>query len=260
MQRNTLVSLVCLAALAVAVPGSAPALAQSAVYYGDVTVDAVLGFGIGVAVDEWDNERRVDGTVDHLIILAKYGRIPAELPMALEGARVLVKQQAVVVTSLEEPVVVGLFLDGAIPAQEEARLLHLEQANAERAGRARDEVYTYRGFGVAVYHGSWQGPLSNAWLVDGEVTETAGTCQDGGTGARSCSTSCSGGSSCSVTCDSGYWACCNCGIFGGAECDCILADGGGWGGGGGGGGGGDDCSGALGWCPPYCMRCGPIVY
>lgn len=228
----------------------AASYADTEVLYGRVVIDAVRDYGIGIALDQRTFRNEPDGIFDRLFVLETVGLIPDEFPITIDDARLLVREDGVVATARNKPLVLGFFMSENSKADEE-QLDSLVMENGDRP-LAQDALFVYSGFGFSRTNGEWHLPLDNSWLY----SPTEGTCTSGGIGSTACSLTC-GRRSCSISCASGYYSCCNCGVLL-ASCKCIaIAGGGGGGSGGGGGGSGASLCGvpAGGFCPVACLRC-----
>ena len=229
--------------------------AETEVLYGRVVIDAVRGYGMGIALDQRSSTAEPDGTFDRLFVLEKVGLIPDEFPITIDNARLLVRDDGLVATSRNKPLVLGFFQNDNARTTEE----QVDSLVMEFGGRSlpNDALFVYSGFGFSRASGKWTLPLDSTWMGP-PLTE--GQCKSGGLGSTSCSTTCPQSNSCSVSCGTGYYSCCNCGFFVGATCSCTANPGGaggsGAGGGIGGGGGASQCGvPAGGFCPVACLRC-----
>ena len=246
-----------------------PGLASIEGFYGTASIDVVRGYGIGVAFDERSSTEEPDGVFERLFILEMAGLIPEELPIWIDDARMLVREDGLVVFARTGSLALGFFMN---PEAERSLLDALALARGDQEQSA-EALFTYRGFGFSRTTGEWSTPLDQSWFGP---PPTEATCSSGGVGSTSCSQTCGSGVGCSTTCASGYYACCKCGAYLSAKCICVAnpSSGGGGGGtggsGGGGGGGSTGGGGGTGWgggggaqctipaetsCAPECIRC-----
>lgn len=221
---------------------------RASVHRGSVTIDGVHGRGIAVAIDA----KPADGLIDNVVLLQAYGQIPAELPVVIGNARIVLRDDAVTVTDI----------DGR-------RSFVLELATRTPPASNR-EATVYTGFGLSHMPDGWDDTFDgvHAVLADPESGSlTRDACEAGGVGANACSIDCLGRldqvMSCTTSCIAGFYACCRCRPWGTWEkpiCSCEASTGGG-GSGGGGTGSGDDssCTNDGSGCAAGCMSCRPTI-
>lgn len=194
------------------------------VLVGAVTVQSLPNGDIAVALNQF-GAGEPDDTAERVFILQTTAPMPADLPIQMEAAQVIVKPGQLLVVSLEEPRALALHL---VEVDQTALVKTLEAMLAQRYGRtAPDAILTHAGYGLADHRAeydlpirSWPPQRPGALLMPKDGIESqSGACQSGGPGSTSCSITCPLQVGCSVDCSEGYYACCKCGWT--PSCDCV---------------------------------------
>lgn len=228
--------------VALTMPSAATEPDRAEVVVGDVTVKQVSGLGLSVIVDRFDASER-DHSAENIYALQMNEPPAMSLPIHLEGAEVVFKQDHLVVVSLEEPWALALVLSDV-----DRDRRHRIQEHITRLGRT-GTTHFEEGYGLVRHSGRFPVELDH-WPPSGEESRVFGKsssgdvtaqggCTSGGPGSSSAEIECINGiSSAGVTCRAGYYACCNCTWYGEAECNCVED----------GSAGGGDCDETL----PHC--------